>query len=642
MLEIIVNNQHVDYPGDIQIPITVENPFMLEDRVPAPYSLSFELPPTPTNLRIFGYPNRLGTYKYNSEKSSYSCIIRFQAITIGVGRVEVIEYDQKIKVTFIGVEKVESLRQKMFTLDMGTVRFTGSYNTVNYKAPGNFGYQYAKWAKDAAEDKNPDYVITPIQVTNPNIPLSFVMHFDDADIPVPSVKLQMETQQQTNHLNYWNPVTQNFIFDETSNGTGSRSSHSNIFPQFRINALIKAIFKDSLAYNAFDHEDFKHVVMPTTYFDNMDWLWMSLGNTSNAPLLSIDPNFSTIGYDEQPYLKLNGYLPDVLNIEFVKKMLKLFSCTLLTVNGKYAIVRNDQVIANTSVSNWSGKLIDTPKLKNEEGKEYRYGYVDSSNFKIDEDYIQEVDYIYQMILHSIGDYNPDIDTFYYDRVFYIRSTQQYFSKTVERRRYPGPVSGQINREDLTNYSFLGRKKDFPEFIKDNKYDVEIDISRYELYAAQIFDTISNNHSAVPNQGDYFTAKKTWYVPRWQTDKVGWNSFSQKREETFTILLYKRFNIVAENGSLTYPGLTPYANDTFSLDWDGDNGLMKKFHQRFKDWIERNKVRITGKFRLTAVDINNLDITRKIHVNGRNFFIEKMQYTIRRDKIEQVLVDLIEA
>src|SRR5690606_27976554 len=105
MLQIISNGTALDLPTDIAINMTMENPFMLEDRVPTPYSLTFELPPTPQNLQIFGYPDRIGSYtSSNNYNRSIEVVIRFNGLLIATGALILTEYDRTLKVNFSGVD----------------------------------------------------------------------------------------------------------------------------------------------------------------------------------------------------------------------------------------------------------------------------------------------------------------------------------------------------------------------------------------------------------------------------------------------------------------------------------------------------------------------------------------------------------
>ena len=60
MLEIQIHNGvSLDLPEDFRLNMICENPLMLEDRIPAPYSVQFEVPSTIKNLQVFGMPNRI-------------------------------------------------------------------------------------------------------------------------------------------------------------------------------------------------------------------------------------------------------------------------------------------------------------------------------------------------------------------------------------------------------------------------------------------------------------------------------------------------------------------------------------------------------------------------------------------------------
>jgi hypothetical protein len=113
-----------------------------------------------------------------------------------------------------------------------------------------------------------------------------------------------------------------------------------------------------------------------------------------------------------------------------------------------------------------------------------------------------------------------------------------------------------------------------------------------------------------------------------------------RSKSISLLLYSGVRKTVD-GSKDYPFVSPYKNDNISLKWDGADGLLNKYHLDFKNWIERTKTKATGTFLLSPLDLNKLVITDKIHVQGRNFFIEKMQYVIRKDKIDPVIIDLVE-
>ena len=80
----------------------------------------------------------------------------------------------------------------------------------------------------------------------------------------------------------------------------------------------------------------------------------------------------------------------------------------------------------------------------------------------------------------------------------------------------------------------------------------------------------------------------------------------------------------------------------SLAWDGADGLINKFHSEFKAWIERDKLAVSGNFRLTELDLKNLNIKKKRHIRGKLFYIKKVEESIKLKKMGLALVSLVEA
>src|SRR5690606_16517496 len=140
MLQIISNGTALDLPTDISINLTIENPFMVEDRIPTPHSLTFELPPTANNLQLFGFPNRIATYGVGSFERSIPCVIRFSGLQLAVGRLVLISFDEVLKLNFTSMPIGVSSQKKLFEVDTETVVFEGISSTTNWDSPGNYAY----------------------------------------------------------------------------------------------------------------------------------------------------------------------------------------------------------------------------------------------------------------------------------------------------------------------------------------------------------------------------------------------------------------------------------------------------------------------------------------------------------------------
>ena len=60
------------------------------------------------------------------------------------------------------------------------------------------------------------------------------------------------------------------------------------------------------------------------------------------------------------------------------------------------------------------------------------------------------------------------------------------------------------------------------------------------------------------------------------------------------------------------------------------------------WLAKDKKRLDGTFLLTASDISTLDLSKKKHVDGVNYFIEKIEVELTNERIIPARVSLIEA
>ncbi len=70
----------------------------------------------------------------------------------------------------------------------------------------------------------------------------------------------------------------------------------------------------------------------------------------------------------------------------------------------------------------------------------------------------------------------------------------------------------------------------------------------------------------------------------------------------------------ENDGSEYPLIMAHHTDHFgvkrlntSLHPEGADGLIEKYHSRMKAWVEKDKMRVKGSFRLTPLEMKRLDI-----------------------------------
>src|SRR5690606_14797175 len=119
---------------------------------------------------------------------------------------------------------------------------------------------------------------------------------------------------------------------------------------------------------------------------------------------------------------------------------------------------------------------------------------------------------------------------------------------------------------------------------------------------------------------------------------------KKRQETIPLVFHKGWRAVPHEGTKSYPYASSYADSVndLTLAWEGTNGLIEKYHKDYMAWVERDKIRLKGTFLLNAIDLHKLDLGDKIHVRGRNFFVDKLQITLRTNTIDPAVIELVEA
>ncbi|HIY76404.1 MAG TPA: hypothetical protein H9825_09090 [Candidatus Sphingobacterium stercorigallinarum] len=660
MLEIFVNGMPVDLSPDIQIALTIENPFMLEDRIPLPYSIAFDLPPTASNLKLFNYPNRIGAYCTDNLKRSFPCEIRFASVNVAKGQLKLTSYLDTIKVQFVGADVNEDLRKKMYEFDFGRLEFQGEYDEFDFMDPDNFAYRYKNWASDAAQGMNEKLVVAPLAIKNTKEPESNTTVLDYGNSTFPFHYMIIEywrnparkpggyrvpfIHQDDAYINMYNPSNASFAVTG-SPGTEVTYAHANIYPLYRVGWLIEKLFDSQLINNPFLTEGLENLVIPThyfpTWFRRVAQLYKHSPEQVTAPMVSNmswerleteDPGrpryeWQAI-YDGQPYIDYADFMPSIYVNELLKELLKLFSFHLVTIKGKFSIKTSNEIVEAPVRKEWSTKLIDRPEIDRYEAKEYEYGYSER-------DYVNYDDADLYGTLETIAglgniDMEPGIDE---DdiRIYYVTETNSYYKITssLVEATPPGIDPEEQDPEEVLTIEYLGMKEPSESSATDTRYNSEVTLISPPIVPAPFFVTLDRELPGYPDT--YF-----YNVPMISLNRT-------VRPESVSILYFdgqKPINTPIGATTPNYPSVVTETDD-FSLDWEGENGLIAKYHEGFKKWIEKDKVKISAGFLLTPIDLHQLDITEKIHVDGRNFFIEKIQVTLSRTKIDPAWIELIE-
>jgi hypothetical protein len=603
MLEIIINREPVDIPDNVQIALTIENPFMLQDRTPTPYSLNFDLNPTPRNLRLFKYPNRI------TAKSVYTeldCVIRFRSVNIATGVIKLNNFDQTLKVNFKGVSIADTLRKNLYEQSLRSYQF-GQGNTP--PSPIDFttgpGKDYADLWLDAKNYPAAyPFAIGPVRYANGEW---YLWERSARPGSPPAVLKGMpDISSAAMYFNYFVPTTGKWMLED-----GDDRFHSPIYPFPYVHYMFDAIFGETLRYNPFKTGDLSKLVTFASYHPN--WRGAQYQTRLRMNGMQVDTKPDVAQYPFHVYLETR--LPKMGANDYVREMLKIICGTLFSRRGKWEVQLNDTILASNAVDDWEAKLINnlTSTLQNKQA--YNYGYADdnSDDTTTADQTVTSVQAIYDQTLTEGG-----------SRDYYVSTTGERYNKSIEDgQAYITPLTynfGKYNSEDSD----------------ENKFDMNPSIVPLPMTIDYFWDVKNLPTGTNTPDNMYF-----WHVPSYGGDRL-------VRPEQVNVLLFHGMK-QGFRPEDSYPFLSPYNYDlkgnkiaSFNLRWEGEEGLLNTYHQRYRDWVEKDKMKISGTFLLSPLDLHQLDLSKKKYVKGRHFFVEKISLTIRKNRIDPAQVDLLEA
>lgn len=606
MLEITAENVKLDLPEDIQLTMIIENPFMINDRIPTPYSLSFDLPPTRTNLKVTKWPNRVTSYQQVVE---LACEIKFNSITFARGLLSVDGFEGTIKVSFKSVSIFDNIRQKMYDIDMKELTFgTAKPKTPTTADPGHWDLDWNDSSNTAGIYRTTnnrlqdEFVLAPVKVSGGEwrsvqstihlIEVTVITTYDRADLSADDL-----------YLNFWNCKNEEFNII---------TANTRAFPFPYLKHVFDKVFSDTLADNPFSEGEMSKLVLICPYHPKYYQMPGYIYNEDFEGMLFDNASGKTASFT--PSYKLNSFMPDIFANDFLKDILKIFCMSLLPYGDRFKVVPNRDIINNPEVENWGHKLIDKLFFKKRDKQVYKYGYssVQDEFVEVRED--NKVNAITDMYLRELKESDGYIGD------FYIKSTGEYYTKGID-----GDGVRYYNRK-ATGYGN-------PTETSGNEYDTVSNVAPLPMTIDDYWSELAPKQVGKPALGQ-------WYVPEFIGDRMS--------RQTSAAIMFDRGKTRSLSGDY-YPLLTATHKDALgfsvgdlSLAWEGEHGLINRFHKEFKEWVEKDKLGAYGEFNLSAVDLKMLDFTKKKSILGRNFYFEKIQVVFELQKIQPAQIDLIEA
>ncbi|HNX87712.1 MAG TPA: hypothetical protein PKH58_01405 [Paludibacteraceae bacterium] len=598
MIEIIVNNTtRLQLPSKVKINIVQKNPLFLEDRIPSPYSLSFEVPVTAGNLAAMGQPARITS---SSIKARQPGKIMHNGMVIGAGEILLLEVNKVLKLQFKGSPLNGNFNKNLNQItndeyDYGTMTYHGediNYSDTSFDA-------YVQNLRSEANNAS-HFVLAPVKL---------------ADTEWNGTSSYLGAKNGLiNYLNFWNVATASWFTGDV------HYMHMPVVPFPYLKDTIAKAFGSNLESNPFASGDLAKLVTISANHPHLNlnslYDWYLTG-----------PNLETKQEVFWPlldsYVSSNYLIPLKFNImnfmqayafnEFLKEILKMFSMSAFP-GIQYRIEKNNDIFDRSVVVNWSDKLAGKPIIKTRDAKDYNFKFRNAGEKASDPVRTK-----------------PNIDAIY-------DSALEQGSEEVE---YSDAVSGAIigiTKELFGDASEPRLTQDTKQSalsatIEDtglDKYEVNCEVEPLPMSIEQYWSDNENPGNVISH--------KHWHVP--VIEKPGLN-------DAPNIMIWGGMANTFE-GDGTYPLLMNHHTDHFgtkrgslSLLPDGPDGLISTFHSGMKSWIECEKKSVKGSFRLSPLEIRNIDMRDKIYLHGRLFYIEKIEYSLTHNDVSLVEADLIE-
>ena len=623
MFYIRVNSTYVDLPADFKIDLIIENPLFLQDRVTLPYTTSAEFPLTPGNKRLLNEPNRVNkidrTWEFDGTVMGYGARVLYYGMLI------VQEIGGMLKWNFQASDDLSNIKKNMNDIDWGQILFGSAIdgyadNYINRTEPawgdepplfyGTFPATYYKSVWESVRDDEADYTIGAIKTAEEQIPTIF---------------------NSSDELVYVNALFgQNGFFNPSGNyyglimakeydpitGIASRKSHSPMFPQLRAYYFFKQLLGLTDDRNPFSSPDLRKVVMTSHFHPNLrddlvqKWAGIILDNAYPA----------SASASEGWFLKLASYQPASSASEVMKSLMNLVCATLFrnqsASEAYFELKLNRDIIADTSFINWDAQLGTKLIISRESPQTYVYGYND-----YDEDEAPVAPEFILTTIEALIAAPVELETG--EQVYFIQTTGQLILKKLSPKAEasdPDVFTYEVKHSGL-NGSSGASGFDIRSALAPMKMKPTVNLD-------ELFNTIARPSTLA-------------YMPIYSGEK------SKSYTPHFMLYWGNRNNPL--NGILNMPHLSYHNYDAagdrmgdISLQWNGPDGLIENYHKYFKEWVESSRLKAYGEFILSPHFLKDLDLSKKVLVRGKLWWIQKIQVGMSRKKIEPARVDLIEA
>lgn len=611
MLEIYIDNTKVDIFEDTSITLTLSNPMFDEQGIPTPYSLSFSLPKSRRNLAVIDHSHR-PTSQW--ERVELRAVILFNSIEISRGKISIdaISKDD-IDVSFNSADFLATTSKWLYEQDLGRISFgkatfvDGSVGRPNEKYWNMFEpfTAYKQYWDDRILDEFP-------VIAAPTMAIKDFIFEAHEDIPGRPPGQTSYYNQRVGRINNY-----------TALGYGtSRQTFAKILPSIQLSYILSKIHPNF--GQLFSDSELRRIMIVSTYHP-------SYQAAKNEQVWSLDTTTGDV------YLDIADFMPKVNTGDFLCECLKLLCASIFIVKGSPVVALKQDILQSDRVLDWSEKVIGTPSIAFSPAQKYIVEYADQSTDEPlpPERVIETINDISAMITASAPDSNLDTMSL---RTYQIKSTGQTFEQTV---------SSFLSSDSFAHFDYK-LIQDMPTLIKQeddvsDSYSVSLGITPVRMV---VCDNMLSDGAMVPafSPNTNISQHNYIYCPQVETSKD-----NQRPDKVIVGSYFGKKRSLGFGTHFEYPFMTSDNCDAFgsrtpaniSLELGGDRGIIKQYHKEFALWIEKEKRTLTCQMLLDVLDLHNLDLRNKVHVNGRNYLIKEISITLHPRSIAPIDIELIE-
>lgn len=325
--------------------------------------------------------------------------------------------------------------------------------------------------------------------------------------------------------------------------------------------------------------------------------------------------------DDNYILDLADSMPDVTVEDFVKGMLSTFCATIyITKDGKQ-MMSNNAIIHNQDFVDWCEKVADDMEQDFEEGQSYEYGFSGIPDSEVNE---------------KITDVATLFDCFAAPDGTAVRCSA---TGDIYRKIKRSCILGSNNTKDIAGVEILRQEGMLSEETPNKALETFTATSDwipvkslpytfiYSVGMTQWSDGIMTPIVEIPSVGG----------TRPSTIQFGILETGYEGEFANAVQLTSNGFIGLKQVGSFIPGTGT------SINLRGSNGLYELFHRSFMEWLSKDKTVTKVSVSLSAADIANLQIWRKVMLYNQLFFIKTLSITLNTstDKITSE-ADLISA